>query len=492
MLSNVPDRFGFAMQWHGIDIKQALDRDLISSFADFASVFLQLHWTLSTVADLLNVCNTDIHTANCVVELAPFNGLFEYYFSLKLKGQEHVVRLRSRLRLTIVDWGLAYTSNFTAGLHPSIKNIMAPTQDQQSRFERSNSRSELKSSASSSQKSSVTSDALPRTNAFPRIADTWTDITALAATLRLKESAIVDGRVGNIYSLNVNTWINATTALSFDSNGESIVILSTFDENIRSDRFSRAAIGFQSFEPREYVGWVSKQSATLSGTSSNPSTNNDMGMVTSTSPYFLRKRSRRETLPSPASSSASQSEPTTKQKRGRPLKNGTTPQSSGERYRSYFKKKKEAESACAEMHHVYLDYVPTYINIILDSELIIVKPSPIGGLGVFAAAKIAAKTDITDYYGVSSEVSNVVPERGNWRHTHMVTFNKGSNALTTDGIRYPMVGRGVASLINSVHGTDKKANVVLSRTDSVPTKITAVAINDIEKDEELLADYVPL
>lgn len=138
-----------------------------------------------------------------------------------------------------------------------------------------------------------------------------------------------------------------------------------------------------------------------------------------------------------------------------------------------------------------------------DSAILGVRPSnlpvPFAGLGVFALSHIPLGSIVTWYDGPVVSVEKPIPFVC---QTHLHSTHLGSAASAIDGLRFPILSRGIASLINSVRdvsdastgrrGAYTSPNVKL---ELVPTKsrlsfvIRVRALCSILPGQELFASY---
>lgn len=118
-------------------------------------------------------------------------------------------------------------------------------------------------------------------------------------------------------------------------------------------------------------------------------------------------------------------------------------------------------------------------------------PVPFAGLGVFALEAIPQGRTITWYDG--PRVTAEVPMPG-FCKTHLHSTHLGSAPVALDGLRYPILSRGVASLINSVKGKklythpNVKLDVISAKL-RLSYIIRVRTLANIAPGEELFAGY---
>lgn len=130
-----------------------------------------------------------------------------------------------------------------------------------------------------------------------------------------------------------------------------------------------------------------------------------------------------------------------------------------------------------------------------DSSCVGIRPSnlpvPFAGLGVFALEPLEQGRTITWYDG--PRVTAEVPMPQNCK-THLHSTHLGSAPIALDGLRYPLLSRGTASLINSVKGKklythpNVKLDVISSKL-RLSYIIRVRTLANIAPGEELFAGY---
>lgn len=147
-------------------------------------------------------------------------------------------------------------------------------------------------------------------------------------------------------------------------------------------------------------------------------------------------------------------------------------------------------SAPASLDH-HIEQLHISSRIPLDLPFAYVQPSKLpivgAGLGLFAALPIPVGQDITEYEGVRCVSSTERPIKGEFAHTHIIALGFGTGCATIDGLRFPRLGKGAASLANSCYNGNKD----IKNTELVKRRGKAylVATRDIKVGEELIADY---
>lgn len=525
------------MDWRGLDFPAACAAGaIIETDEDVASLFLQLTWAFTSLADKLNVVNKDLHASNVWLRPAPFGGHFLLRFELKplwdrlktapddqeeeTKAEQSdsgerdlassmVVFLRTKFLLTIGDWG-------SYGVSSRLEAIPTPLR----------SKSTVVRSSSTSDSRHVTSSTARRTRANQ--ANIYTLFN------RYEFDIVWRGKLSPLLKQATPTMKAITKALNTSSgafmfyqlckklkgdfeDGQYIRIFSEFSPEVEA-KLSFDSLSMSCFEQLEHIEWVSCQAPTvvLPSSSSPPSVDNQsIPQPTKRRSLRLSTLSARKLDHSPQRSALDEPK-----KRGRPCKN-VFPQTGAERFKRHYYAKKAKDRAQLtetnealrsrameehrkkEVPHADAPTIDTSICIPLDSSLVYVYPSQLiidgvatqVGLGVFASQFISKETRITEYCGnwlQSPTGERVGPPDRDWHHTHHLPLGAASRDIL-DGIRFPRLGCGVASLINSCRGTTSSANVKFKTINEVEKKQAfAVALRDIEPGEELLADYTPV
>lgn len=481
---------GLWMPWHGFDAKAAIEKMIIRTDFDMVSVFLQVLWTLLTISHRLNVYSTDLHAYNILIETAPFNGYYAITFNTtrptkgNRSGASHVTTLRTRLKVTLVDWALVSQASMMLPLQAELKTLLGVQERAPSQWSRSRSRStsNLNRSLDEDTEQSNVSHFLLMNSAWKELCAAYPmesseiPINTTLGKRKVKLNQLLVALPGQ----GAQIWFGAASALDGTNDGyQRVSVESNFTErdaeNILLNDFSLKA-----FEQREFLQWYSDPTANIP----------DLQLPLSSSPPET-------SLPLP-----------NKKKRGRPCLEAA-PQSSTERTRRWRARQaksssssnnkrpklREADISATIRHTLEKE---SFIEFPYDSPLIKVLPSKLhvkdAGLGVFAATHIKKGDTITYYEGISITGVDLLPKKGDFTHTHLISLTKGTNSTILDGIRFPQLGKGVASLVNSCRGTDKNANVCLEvyEVAKLPKGRMLVALRDIESDEELLADYEPL
>lgn len=504
------------MEWHGLDIVAACQNNLIQTEFDMCSIYLQFIWVFLTVGDRLNISNPDIHAGNLWVKSAPRGGHFLMTFQLRHGETLHQVSLRTRLMLTVGDWGIYQQSSYSAPAHSELQDFFRKERTIRS-ISRTNSKgSSLSSSSPSLSRHKRSSEPwhplISARNTFcnpVELYSAWSQIAqqiyGFAPPFRREFSSIFTRTAPAVLQ-----FVLTSKSFAQAHNSEYMHLDFEFDE-ATSEVIESHPIGFNSFEQREYVEWVSNEKL-------RPQQMESMATVPTLvespqplplSPRIQPKRSAKDKMiPQPI-----QSLPVAGRRgRGRPPKNGIAPMSRKER-NAMRSQKRAAENlemmqriAAQREKHMLKNRREAHggdlepIGIPLDTTLVVVKPSFLSiegqmtnvGLGVFATQKIPAGTAVTSYCGTWRLED--YPTTLSKKHTHLLSLGASRNPSDVlDGLRYPRAGCGVASLINSCKGTTSTANVKFQKQNEVNRKsAVAISLRDIEAGEELLDDYEPV
>lgn len=517
----------FAMEWHGRDFVAACRNNLVQTEFDMCSLYLQYIWTFQTLGDRLNIVNTDMHAANVWIRVAPYGGHFLIRFQLKFGGSTHVVSLRTRLMLTIGDWGIYIQSSHSDPPHMALNKHFASERGSRS-ISRTNSRnSNSMPSSPSSTRPSQQHSVLRTTTTLcspVQLATSWQIVvnsTPMAPKLSEKYSEAC-----TLPKIGVAHFLHIADTFAHVHEHEYISVDSRFSADILAV-INKHPVSIKPFQQREYIEWVHCEEQLSQLESIAPPTLIEVAEPSSPPKRILpfRRAAKQRSPPANPSTKTLPATTTTTmandegegrgRRRGRPPKNGIAAMSHKER-NDRRRERAAVESlqnlrAVAELREQRIlgnrmqkqsvgrkNLDP--ISMPFDTTLVTVKPSFLwigdklisAGLGVFALRTITAGTRITSYSGAWCQVDN--PPIRDWHHTHLLSLGATREPTDVlDGLRFPQAGCGVASLINSCRGTTSTANVKFEKTNEVETKsAVAISIRDIEAGDELLADYEPV
>jgi len=407
---------GLLLGFHGIDVASYLRNYVDVSTFDGVSMLLQAFWTVMVTSDAFGVTHTDLHTKNILLERAPFSGWFDFEFVVTDDCGKHCrANLRSRFRLTVVDWGNASFDVSINVLPNDLVKLLSPRTTKSST--RSNSEGGRISSCSS-----VSAKMISFTSYLAEL-NTFNDIKQL---LKLSTAPGLAG------------WQTILREAAQQSCNKDLLVLDDCDQ-------IKTICSVSENPYFELIGW-------------SP-------FVPELLPYIGRGRPR---LPAHAVKSPA------------------------ERSRAYRARKKSSEAQEIQVAKEPVKQADLPLNIhkepmrmLLTGEKVVVQPSPLGGLGVFAKAPISSGEIVTDYCG--SVIT--LPGLEGYPETHMREWNRGMSCI--DGLRYPLPGQGVASLINSSRGTELVRNVDWKKqyVAKLISKISVIATVDIATGTELLLDY---
>lgn len=480
-----PFRPSIAMPWAGNDLRTATSITSVQTTMDVVSLLLQLVWTLQTVADRFEVINSDLHDANVLIQHAPFGGHFVHRFALSSERRgQMVVTLRTRITVTFLDWvnvDLCSLGQSPTKMPKRLADVVVTKRrasSSSSGISRGSPEERQRANLTSSASSNSSVESLGVLTVTQLLNKTW---RLLCSSPTMKEiinrspKFEVNGRLLRLDELlNVSSWAGAnlwrelSKVLDGTSLGQEFCSISSDWEDV--EELSDFTVSFTNFEQREYLQWVSSEDT-------------------------VSKLDQQPVPKAEAEEAGGEDAPVTK-KRGRSSRNlgsnTSTPDSSQAtvEYESPTKKTKlEEEPPIDEVKvPVNLALVHSKIDVPHDSAFVDVRPSqveePGAGLGVFARVAIERGTVITEYQG---RLASRTPLDGpSWKHSHKFDLSSGNDNVEIDGIRYPLYGAGVASLVNS----SKTPNARFQRVSpSDFNKIRLVANRKIFPDEEILVNY---
>jgi len=461
---------GILMSWDGLDMQQSLYSMLIRNKFDILCILLQMTWTIQSVADVIGIVNRDIHPANIAVRVAPYGGRYLYRFVItKPSGSEMTVTIRSKLKLVILDWvnsDACFGVASNRKIDPRILKIFP----------------NRRRTTNSSGAASSSSDPISLRSIVGSNTRVYTDVTDHAIIgepwrrfCNLSEVHSILHRDGDTFgdsdvsisrcfrdagSHGVSMWIWLANLAHGHTFGDEYIAVTNFtDEPPRNQ-------SFMAYTTRQYAQWVDAESTTI-GLTQDP------------------------LVPLSADNSAT---PATPKKRGRPRKFTNRALTDAERSRKYYAAKKLKKLLLDQHNSNNASLNAWQFSMLTDSTLVQVKPSKIGGLGLFATTSIEEGKTITWYSGLYVPSPRSNKSANDYKQTHLYSIVSGKTPFDIDGLRLPMPGMGVASLVNSSKGgshSTSNCQFVRHRPkgDVGEVTLSLVATRAIGVNEELLAEY---
>lgn len=487
-----PFRPSIAMPWAGNDLRTATSITSVQTTMDVVSLLMQLVWTLQTVADRFEVINSDLHDANVLIQHAPFGGHFVHRFALSSERRgQMVVTLRTRITVTFLDW--VNVDLCTLGQSPSkmpkrLADVVVSKRrasSSSSRISRGSPEERQRANLTSSASSNSSVESLGVLTITQLLNKTW---RLLCSSPTMKEiinrspKFEVNGRLLRLDELlNVSSWAGAnlwrelSKVLDGTSLGEEFCAISSDWDDV--EELSDFTVSFTNFEQREYLQWVSADDSVSKVDQDPQSSKQELAVEEEAGGeevLVVKKRTRSSRNLGSNSSTPNSSQSTVE-------------------YESPTKKPKleEVKQLDVGKAPVNLALVHSKIDVPHDSAFVDVRPSQVeesgAGLGVFARTIIDRGTVITEYHG---RLASRSPHDGpSWKHSHKYDLSSGNDNVELDGIRYPLYGAGVASLINSSKTPNARMQLI---GPSDFNKVRVVANRKIFPDEEILVNYTTL
>lgn len=252
------------MPWAGNDLRTACSIGSFQTPMDVVSLFLQLVWTLQTVADRFEVINSDLHDANVLIQHAPFGGHFLHRFVLKSDRRgSMVVTLRTRLMVTFADW--VNVDLCSLGQSPvQMPKRLAEVVGYRKKSSSSPNRDPDEKRRARSTAASATTETLGVLTVTQLLHKSWKHLCSSTGVreilsrcpklehngrpMRMEDLLAVSGWAG------ANLWLQVNKILDGCSDGAEFCSLTQQWSDI--EELSDFTVSFANFDQREYVQWV--------------------------------------------------------------------------------------------------------------------------------------------------------------------------------------------------------------------------------------------